>query len=536
MDETKDRNQIEAIKRQIEAIRHEKPKQAERLCRRLLDLADDANDALAYCFAEYHLTILYAAEEDPLTVLDHIGRTRQLCLQTPGTDDLLIRLNNLEGIAYIRRGEYQQAMRCFLSGVRQAEPIDDADVLMRMWISIAGIFMSLSQHALARAYLDKAHQYLIRLPEGPHRSFSQAVYDIDQATVLLNTGAPDQALSLLDERFPDGGGDMSDLMISVQCLRADAWKTLGDQPRATAILDKLVPLRVSETLSLGTLMEAWRIALNYAIEQGDENRAKAAFAAIDKAYADSASFENKLSLAGARVSYHRRFGDQRQLMAAYSDFYDLTTQFKEREQKQTAEALDVQMRLSQMQAEIAQAQRDGLRMHSLSVKDELTGLANRRGWRERLHQMIEEQKKRRGTVGVALLDLDHFKRYNDQYGHLFGDKVLCMAAKSLRLDPERFFPGRYGGDEFILVFQGMTDKDVESMLDRVFDYLERAQTAEEYAQLPRITFSAGYVVANAEQVEQESDLIEQADQALYLCKKSNRHCYRGAVFAPGKAD
>ena len=534
MDAAERRAQIEALKQQIEAVRHEQPKTAERLCRRLLALAEDTDDALSYCFAEFHLTILYAAEEDPLAVLDHVGRTRQLCLQTPGTEDLLIRLYNLEGIAYIRRGEYQQAMQCYLPAIRQAEARDDADVLMRMWISIAGIFMSLKQFALARQYIDKAAGYLARLPEGPHRAFSELVVDIDRATIDMNTGEPEKALALLDRRFPRKDGEISDLLVSVQCLRAGAEKERGDLPGAIEIMDRLVGLPVSTTLSLGTLMDAWKIALEYSVAAGDKDRATAAFAAIEKAYAGSTSLENQLSLAKARVDYHRRFGDQAALLAAYGDFYDLSARIKDQELRQTAEALGVQMNLSHMRAEIEKAQRDGLRMQSLSVKDELTGLANRRGWREHLHRMIGEARALRGAVGLVLLDLDHFKQFNDRYGHLMGDKLLGMAARALSIDADRFFPGRYGGDEFILVFRDRDGQEVEALLDRVFAYLEKAQQTAEFSALPCITFSAGYVVADAALVEQESELIEQADQALYQSKKAGRNCYRGAAFVPGK--
>lgn len=534
MDAAEHRKKIETLKQQIEAVRHEKPKTAERLCRRLQALAEDTGDELSYCFAEYHLTNLYAAEEDPLTVLKHIARTRQLCMATPGTEDMQIRLSNQEGIAYIRRGEYQQAMQCFLSAIRQAEAVDDADVQMRLWISIAGIFMKLEQHQPAQQYLDHARECMGRLPEGPHRDFSQLVIAIDQAMVYLNTGEPEAALTLLNQHFPPEQEEMSDLFISVKCLRAGAEEKMGHLSRAMDIVAPLISLPVSTVLSLGTLMEAWEIALDFAIELMDEDKASAALAVISKAYADSTSLDNQLFLAKVRVHYHRKFGNQAELVAAYSSFFDLSDQLKAQEQKQTAEALSVQMRLSNMQSEMEKAQRDGLRMQSLSVKDELTGLANRRGWRDYLHQAIADAKSIQGTVGLVLLDLDHFKQYNDQYGHLVGDKVLRMAARALSMDMEHFFPGRYGGDEFILIYHGMDAESVETMLDRVYAYLEKAQQAEEFAELPHITFSAGYVVAHAIDVEQESDLIEQADQVLYASKKANRNCYSGTMFVPDK--
>lgn len=394
--------------------------------------------------------------------------------------------------------------------------------------------MALNQFQLVTQYLDKARECLNQIPDNPHRRFSQLVIDIDQATVYLNTGLPKKAIELLNERFPQNNQEINDLLVSVQCLRASAVKEHGDITAALEMLDQLIVLSVSTNLSLGTLMDAWKLSLEYSIECGDKKRAHQALKIIEQIYTPKSSLENQIYLAKAKVNYYKKFLDEAKLLSAYGDFFDMSSRLKEDEDRETAEAINIFMKLSRMQVEMERIQRDGQHLQFVCATDELTGIANRRGWREHLHKTIEESKKNHGTVGLVLLDLDHFKQFNDKYGHLMGDKILCAVAKSLQIDPERFFSGRYGGDEFIIIFSDLTTEAVEEMLDKVYLNLEKIQNMDEFKDLIHITFSAGYVIADAFQIEQESELLEQADQGLYKSKKSNRNCYHGAKFIPGK--
>lgn len=170
------------------------------------------------------------------------------------------------------------------------------------------------------------------------------------------------------------------------------------------------------------------------------------------------------------------------------------------------------------------------RIQELATRDELTGLYNRR----QITQVLGEHAARsdRGVVKfwVAVLDLDHFKRINDTYGHGVGDEVLCsfakLAAEVLR---DTDVIGRWGGEEFLAVMLAVPPHDPHVGIERLRGKLQQAQVSESQPDL-RISFSAGLAAYTERSAVQEA--IERADRALYQAKAQGRNC---TVLAPDHA-
>lgn len=170
------------------------------------------------------------------------------------------------------------------------------------------------------------------------------------------------------------------------------------------------------------------------------------------------------------------------------------------------------------------------RIQELATRDELTGLYNRR----QITQVLGEHAARsdRGVVKfwVAVLDLDHFKRINDTYGHGVGDEVLCsfakLAAEVLR---DTDVIGRWGGEEFLAVMLAVPPHDPHVGIERLRGKLQQAQVSASQPDL-RISFSAGLAAYTERSAVQEA--IERADRALYQAKAQGRNC---TVLAPDHA-
>lgn len=170
------------------------------------------------------------------------------------------------------------------------------------------------------------------------------------------------------------------------------------------------------------------------------------------------------------------------------------------------------------------------RIQELATRDELTGLYNRR----QITQVLGEHAARsdRGVVKfwVAVLDLDHFKRINDTYGHGVGDEVLCsfakLAAEVLR---DTDVIGRWGGEEFLAVMLAVPPHDPYVGIERLRVKLQQVQVSESQPDL-RISFSAGLAAYTERSAVQEA--IERADRALYQAKAQGRNC---TVLAPDHA-
>lgn len=154
--------------------------------------------------------------------------------------------------------------------------------------------------------------------------------------------------------------------------------------------------------------------------------------------------------------------------------------------------------------------------------DGLTGIHNRRWLDETLHRMVRRHQNGRGSLSLSLIDIDHFKGFNDRYGHAAGDHVLTVVAATLasNLRPTDLV-ARFGGEEFVIIFP---DTDVEHARGAA-DRVRTAVAAQELVmpdgtQLPRVTISMG--VTELDPGQSVPDLLKTADLAMYRAKQSGR--------------
>ncbi|MBN1938326.1 MAG: GGDEF domain-containing protein [Candidatus Aminicenantes bacterium] len=163
------------------------------------------------------------------------------------------------------------------------------------------------------------------------------------------------------------------------------------------------------------------------------------------------------------------------------------------------------------------------RLQRLAAIDPLTGIYNRRFGLARLHEEFSRAVRGELPIGVIMFDIDHFKKVNDTYGHIFGDKVLLRVAKAARsVMREGDILLRYGGEEFLAILPAASRNDAVQVGERLRRIVEET-TISNKDQLIHVTISIGVTAYPETDVENETDLIKQADQALYSAKESGRN-------------
>jgi diguanylate cyclase (GGDEF)-like protein len=163
-------------------------------------------------------------------------------------------------------------------------------------------------------------------------------------------------------------------------------------------------------------------------------------------------------------------------------------------------------------------------LHNRAMSDPLTGIANRRGFEEHAAAALSQARRERVPVTFALLDVDHFKRYNDRYGHQAGDIALARIASAIdgALRRSMDLVGRLGGEEFGLLLYDTAPEQAQERLERVANAI--AELRIEHAASPtarQITVSMGAVAFDG--AESAAELYRRADAALYAGKASGRN-------------
>jgi len=171
-------------------------------------------------------------------------------------------------------------------------------------------------------------------------------------------------------------------------------------------------------------------------------------------------------------------------------------------------------------------------------RDTLTGLLNRKSFEQKINKVLSQisqsSKRKDDTVChhyfLAIFDIDHFKNVNDTFGHLIGDEVLLLFSQLMTQsfrDTDMLF--RFGGEEFVGVFQCTNPPDIESVLERFRLKISNFN----FPQIGKVTASAGYTAISADEIS--SKLIDRADTALYFAKNNgrNRNCNYEQLIANG---
>ncbi len=170
-------------------------------------------------------------------------------------------------------------------------------------------------------------------------------------------------------------------------------------------------------------------------------------------------------------------------------------------------------------------------IRELSIVDDLTGVFVRRHFMERLREEIKRSQRFKTPLSLLMLDIDHFKRYNDEFGHLVGDATLKRVSEILKMSVRRVdLVGRYGGEEFIVVMPETRQKDALEVAERIRSSIART-LFKIYHVETKVTVSQGIATYDPQNSKLSPDdaaavvdhLIQASDKCLYQAKEDGRN-------------
>ena len=238
--------------------------------------------------------------------------------------------------------------------------------------------------------------------------------------------------------------------------------------------------------------------------------------------------QQEVGQAGGNLSHYRatlgRFaallGGDEELQVTEKDVDQVVVETRETEQAHS----HLEGRLGAMVTEMETLRKELEHVREEALTDSLTGVANRKAFDSALAQICEQSATMRTPVCILIADIDHFKQFNDTYGHLVGDRVLRFVASTLKRCVKGYDrPARFGGEEFSVILTNTVLTGARSVAEQIRKEVASGVLKERNSEKTygRIAISIG--VAQYREGESINDLIDRADSALYRAKNRGRN-------------
>ena len=207
------------------------------------------------------------------------------------------------------------------------------------------------------------------------------------------------------------------------------------------------------------------------------------------------------------------------------DIKSMLSSLLEQTQKTTELTQAFQCQINEAHTEISSLRNELQSVQKEMTIDQLTQISNRRGFDTQLQQEVDKRNAGNAEpLTLIVTDIDHFKRFNDQYGHVMGDKILQSFAKILQhICTESGFCARYGGEEFVVILPNCDLQQATAVAEKIRVATERMEIKQRNQPdaIDQLTTSLGIALYQAQ--ESATSFIDRADTYLYGAKQSGRN-------------
>jgi diguanylate cyclase (GGDEF)-like protein len=319
-----------------------------------------------------------------------------------------------------------------------------------------------------------------------HQKLSEAEqghYGCDHALVgawlAASWGVPGAiSAGIIDSHGPLADGDARKLCLRLSCRIADCWLAADSASAFSALLRQLASLASLDIVLLMTVMQELQ---------------------------------------------HRLPSLARLFEITCPPAIDSTHLLAEAKELLFEQNLRMTIRLAEQQRELEALHASHVVLDEQHRTDHLTQLANRPWLEKRLQQHFDCARQACQPLAVMFIDLDHFKRINDRFGHRFGDEVLIHFAAALNnMVRESDIAGRYGGEEFLVIMPNTRRLQAGILADRIREYLASQPLAQADGEPLHVTASIGIADLEDGEFENATALVDAADQAMYGVKHGGR--------------
>lgn len=435
---------------------------------------------------------------------------------------------NLLGISSLYDGNTILGLECFYEALDCAEPLHDKYLTGILKSNVSSVYYDVKQFQESLKLNIEAVELMQSDAQDPRYRINVRSIYCSMGFTYLKLEVPDvkkaeEAIKHVEELL-DENTDSIDyflyLSLKTRILNFDA-NRFDERDK---VIREMISL-IGKLVDISEIIQEFSEFLSFLTEEHLDKYVGDFAAALEKEFNETRSYSGKIEILDALINYYSEIGDIEKKERASIEAYSTTKLLDSKKKDEIKTFLDIRERVEKLKKEQRKITAENKMLEKNAWYDALTDLPNRYRLNEIMDEAFEKAFNSKENLGVEILDIDYFKQYNDTFGHLAGDDVLKSVAACLMEvagESSAIHVARYGGDEFVIIYEGFSDAEVMEYSNEIRARVNRLKISNPGALNDNKFISVSQGIRNSVPHDKNKvwDYFYAADNALYQVKKS----------------
>ena len=421
------------------------------------------------------------------------------------------------------QGDTSLAIDCYMKGLSMSRAHEIYNGEYDILSNIASILLALGEPSQAVEILLECER--VKSRTSTVTVDSEIVVCTNLCQAYLHLGQNEKAAQYLEQLKTLSSEHSANINeISICILESELYNSTGDTFARDDAIERLSHLKLGSMNVINTLSEVYRHCM-LLLEIGKLDEFICMIDRIDFLVSGATVEKQILEM---RLTYYEKIGDRANYALMAARYYAVARRNEAERNKIISHNIVMRMRLDEEETRRKEVELSNLMLKQKSEHDALTGMNNRHKLNE-LSELAFHKAYLNGTpLTIEILDIDCYKEFNDNYGHQAGDDCLILIADAIRSMEEYngVHTARYGGDEFVIIYEEYSKKDVEKMAKRLQEKIYNLNIEHKHSKVSdRVTISQGLFHRIPSGLNKTWDFLYGADMGLYIVKNLGRNNY-----------
>ncbi len=496
-------------------------------CEDIIEYAKENKDDALLGFAYYYCAETYYCLNDGENFFRMVAKA--LAYQNRAQQwELMAKSYNFMGISAMNRGNAPIALDYYLNGLNLCKEHHYPDLEALINSNVATLNLQTRRYTQAQEFLEKAYNYVHKNPHLESYHSSMLCIYTNLAKSLFCQNKYEEADAVFKKIYAHHWKYADELeRIAVGCAEALYYHKIGNIAQRDACIEN-IQSNIIENVAIMDIFDDYYDYCMMLLDCDDDASFWKIVETMEPLVRSLNIYNLHLRIISLKIKFYRKNNQSAEFLQAAGLYYNISELMEQENRNMINSVLNLRRNLEQANKERIMVQAQNQILIEKSETDPLTNLANRFRLNDYSEAIFEKAQREQIPLTVEILDIDYFKEFNDNYGHQQGDRCLSAIADVLKSLMKEYgaFCARYGGDEFIIIYEGISKEQARSLASELKRRIMELSIEHHYSKaLPIVTISQGLCWDIPTEGNRMWDFLHAADEMLYKVKTFSRNNY-----------